>query len=58
MTAQKPSDIIFVVDNSGYVPRHVRDSAELLKGRCGRYIYTSTVSVYDFDKSLLAIPKV
>jgi len=40
-----------VVDNSGYVPRHVRDSAELLKGRCGRYIYTSTVAVYDFEKS-------
>jgi 2'-hydroxyisoflavone reductase len=40
-----------VVDNSGYVPRHVRDSAELLKGRCGRYIYTSTVSVYDFGKA-------
>lgn len=40
-----------VVDNSGYVPRHVRDSAELLKGRTNRYIYTSTVSVYDFDKT-------
>lgn len=39
-----------VVDNSGYVPRHVRDSAELLKGRCGRYIYTSTVAVYDFEQ--------
>jgi len=39
-----------VVDNSGYVPRHVRDSAELLKGRCGRYIYTSTIAVYDFEK--------
>lgn len=38
-----------VVDNSGYVPRHVRDSVELLKGRCGRYIYVSTVAVYDFD---------
>lgn len=38
-----------VVDNSGYVPRHVRASAELLKGRCRRYIYVSTVSVYDFD---------
>jgi 2'-hydroxyisoflavone reductase len=38
-----------VVDNSGYVPRHVRDSAELLKGRAGRYIYISTVAVYDFD---------
>ena len=40
-----------VVDNSGYVPRHVRDSAELLKGRCSRYIYTSTVAVYDFEAS-------
>jgi 2'-hydroxyisoflavone reductase len=39
----------FVVDNSGYVPRHVRDSVELLKGRAGRYIYVSTLSVYDFD---------
>ena len=38
-----------VVDNSGYIPRHVRDSAELLKDRCGRYIYISTVAVYDFD---------
>ena len=40
-----------VVDNSGYVPRHVRDSAELLQGRVGRYIYTSTTGVYDFDKT-------
>jgi len=40
-----------VVDNSGYVPRHVRDSAELLKGRCSRYLYTSTVAVYDFEKA-------
>lgn len=39
-----------VVDNSGYVPRHVRDSVNLLKDRCGRYIYTSTVGVYDFYK--------
>ena len=40
-----------VVDNSGYVPRHVRDSATLLKGRVGRYVYVSTTSVYDFDKT-------
>ncbi len=39
-----------VIDNSGYVPRQVRDSAELLKGRVGRYLYISTVAVYDFDK--------
>ena len=38
-----------VIDNSGYVPRHVRASVELLKGRCRRYIYISTVSVYDFE---------
>jgi len=36
-----------VIDNSGYVPRHVRDSVELLKGRCARYLFVSTVAVYD-----------
>lgn len=40
-----------VLDNSGYVPRHVRDSAELLKDRCGSYVYVSTVAVYDFEKN-------
>ncbi|MEM8685311.1 MAG: NAD-dependent epimerase/dehydratase family protein, partial [Pseudomonadota bacterium] len=38
-----------VIDNSGYVPRQVRDSIELLKDRCRRYVYISTVAVYDFD---------
>ena len=42
-----------IVDNSGYVPRHVRDSIELLKDRCKRYIYISTVAVYDFDTTEL-----
>ena len=37
-----------VIDNSGYVPRHVRDSVELLGDRVGRYLYVSTVAVYDF----------
>ena len=37
-----------VIDNSGYVPRHVRDAVELLRGRVGRYLYISTVAVYDF----------
>ncbi|MFO7610186.1 MAG: epimerase, partial [Candidatus Krumholzibacteriia bacterium] len=32
-----------VIDNSGYVPRHVRDSVQLLKDRCRRYVYVSTV---------------
>jgi 2'-hydroxyisoflavone reductase len=36
-----------VIDNSGYVPRHVRDSAQLLKGRVGRYLYVSTVAAYE-----------
>lgn len=46
-----------VIDNSGYVPRHVRDSAELLKGRCRRYIYVSTVAVYDFDAGTSVFPE-
>jgi len=35
-----------VIDNSGYVPRHVRDSARLLAPVTSHYIYTSTVSAY------------
>ncbi len=35
-----------VIDNTGYVPRHVRDSAELLKGHVGHYVFTSTTDVY------------
>ena len=39
-----------VVDNSGYVPRHVHDSARLLAGNVNRYLYISTLSVYgDFS---------
>jgi 2'-hydroxyisoflavone reductase len=40
-----------VIDNSGYVTRHVRDSVELLKDRCRRYIYISTVAAYDFSEA-------
>ncbi len=36
-----------VIDNSGYVPRHVRDAAQLLKGRVHRYLYVSTVAAYE-----------
>lgn len=39
-----------VIDNSGYVPRHVHDSAELLQGRAGRYLYVSTISTYPLDQ--------
>ncbi len=42
-----------VIDNSGYVPRHVRDSAELLKDRVGHYLYISTVAVYDYASAPL-----
>lgn len=42
-----------VLDNSGYVPRHVRDSAELLKDNVGRYLFISTGSVYAMDAERL-----
>ncbi|HEY3244258.1 MAG TPA: SDR family oxidoreductase [Phycisphaerae bacterium] len=35
-----------VLDNSGYVPRQVRDSAELLKDNVQHYVFISTISVY------------
>ncbi len=35
-----------VIDNSGYVPRHVRDSARLLASNVSHYLFVSTVSVY------------
>src|SRR5262245_5193081 len=39
-----------VIDNSGYVPRHVRDSAQLLRDNVGRYLFVSTLSVFgDFS---------
>jgi len=42
-----------VVDNSGYVPRHVRDSARLLAGNVGYYLFISTLSVYaDFKQPI------
>ncbi len=54
-----------VVDTCGYVPRVVRQSAELLAGSVGTYAFISTVSVYDdFGKvgltetsSLHAVPE-
>ncbi len=36
-----------VVDTSGYVPRVVRDSAELLADAAPHYTFISTISVYD-----------
>ncbi len=34
------------IDNSGYVPRHVRLSAELLEPRVRRYMFVSSISAY------------
>ncbi len=40
-----------VIDNSGYVPSHVRNSAKLLSPNIGRYLFISTVAVYaEFDR--------
>jgi len=39
-----------VIDNSGYVPRHVQDSARLLAKSTQRYLFISSLSVYaDFS---------
>jgi 2'-hydroxyisoflavone reductase len=35
-----------VIDNSGYVPRHVRDSAQLLAKAVDQYLFVSTVGIY------------
>src|SRR5438270_239679 len=38
-----------VIDTSGYVPRVVRQSAQLLSDRVGHYTIISTLSVYPDD---------
>jgi len=35
-----------VIDNSGHIPRWVRQSAELLEGNVGQYLYMSSLSIY------------
>jgi 2'-hydroxyisoflavone reductase len=35
-----------VIDNSGYVPRHVRLTADALKDRVGHYLFVSSISAY------------
>ena len=35
-----------VIDNSGYFPRTVKASAELLSTRCNQYIFISSISAY------------
>ncbi len=36
-----------IVDNSGYVPRHVRDSAHLLSVSSDHYLFVSSISAYE-----------
>ena len=46
----KDRDWDAVIDNSGYVPRQVRLTAELLGPRVRQYLFTSSISVYpDFS---------
>ena len=44
-----------VIDTSGFVPRIVKDSTELLKDACNLYVFVSTISVYkDFKNEGIA----
>jgi 2'-hydroxyisoflavone reductase len=50
LDALRERDFDAVIDTSGYVPRHVRLSAELLAPRVTQYVFVSTLSVYpDFS---------
>jgi 2'-hydroxyisoflavone reductase len=44
------NDWDFVIDLSGYYPVSFAKLLEALKGKVGRYIFVSTISVYDLDK--------
>jgi 2'-hydroxyisoflavone reductase len=46
LTALRDRSWDAVIDTSGYVPRHVRSSAQALAGQTDRYVFISTVSVY------------
>jgi 2'-hydroxyisoflavone reductase len=52
-----------VIDNSGYVPRHVADSAGLLSDKASHYLFVSSISAYasfkivnDEDSPLATMP--
>ena len=46
LAALEAGDWDAAIDTSGYVPRVVRASAELLAPRVGRYLFVSSISVY------------
>jgi 2'-hydroxyisoflavone reductase len=51
LEALQGRDWDFVIDPSGYLPRVVRRSAELLAGHVGHYTFVSSISVYgDFSE--------
>lgn len=47
LDALKGRDWDAVIDNSGYVPRIVKDSATLLADHVGQYVFVSSISAYD-----------
>ena len=50
LTALEQGEWDVCIDNSGYIPRTVEASAELLKGRVKQYIFVSSISVFaDFS---------
>lgn len=46
LEALRGRDWDVVVDNSARLPRWVRDTAQLLKGSVGRYLFVSSISAY------------
>jgi 2'-hydroxyisoflavone reductase len=55
LTALADGEWDAVLDTSGYVPRVVRASAELLEPRVGRYLFVSSISAYaDYSRPGIA----
>ncbi|MEU0900733.1 SDR family oxidoreductase [Streptomyces massasporeus] len=48
--ADDPGEWDVVVDTWSAAPRAVRDTARLLRGRAGRYVYVSSRSVYEWGR--------
>jgi 2'-hydroxyisoflavone reductase len=56
LDALRGRDWDVVIDNSGYVPRHVQLTTQLLREHAAHYVYISTISVYA-DLSLPGTPE-
>jgi nucleoside-diphosphate-sugar epimerase len=54
LTALKGRKWDAVIDNSGHIPRWVKQSAELLKPNVGQYLFMSSLSVYA-DNSVIGL---